>query len=111
VISVYPSSQVTPLAVGAQTGVGANTLTTLATLTANGARNISRISCTGQVYAKYQIFVNSTLKETRISGPERSIDFVFEPTLFLVPTAVLDVKVTHFVAGENPDFETTIYGY
>jgi len=101
---------VSPLAVGAATAVPASTLTTIVTHTAAVAQQVTKISCGGMVYAKYQLFLNTTLIDTRRSGPDRAIEFVFTAPLTLAPGAVLDVKVTHFYAGQLEDFEATVYG-
>lgn len=101
---------VSPLAVGTQTGVTANTLTTITTYAAIVQTQISMISCSGTVYAKFQLFKNTVSIDVRRSGPDRSIQFGFESPLVLVPGDILDVKVTHYVVGSLEDFEATVYG-
>lgn len=101
---------VNPLVVGSQTSVPASSLTTLATYTATQDRKITRISCSGTVYAKFQLFKNTVLIETKRSGPERSIDFVFSVPVSILNGDIIDVKVTHYNTSLMEDFETTVYG-
>lgn len=101
---------VSPLAVGTITSVPDNTLTTIVTYTAVSAVRLSRISVSGTVYSKFQLFFNTVLIETKRSGPERSLDFIFDLPLSLAPTDILDVKVTHYNPAILADFESTVYG-
>lgn len=98
------------LVVGSALNVPASTLTTITTYTAASAKKITQISVSGQVYGKFQLFKNTVLFETRRTSPERSLDFMFNSPLTLMPGDVLDVKVTHFQIGELSDFESTVYG-
>lgn len=101
---------VSPLASGSITGIPTNTLSTIVTYTAAVATHLSRISVSGNIYAKYQLFLNTVLIETKRSGPERSLDFFFDCPLTLSPTSILDVKVMHYQTSETGDFESTVYG-
>ena len=102
---------VSPSVVGAVTLVAAATLTTVATLVANGVNRVTKISCSGDDYAKFTLFINTVLKDTRRSGPERNTDFTFESPLTLTSGDVLDVKVEHFLTTDLLGFEATIYGF
>lgn len=102
---------ISAVAVGAQTSVSDNTLTTIVTLTANGANRIAMISCSGSGYAKFQVFINSTLKETKRSGPERNCVFTYNHPLSLTVGDVVDLKVTHYNVAVLEDFEATIFGF
>lgn len=86
-----------------------NVLTTILTLTASQDHKIMRISCSGTDYAKYQLFIDTVLIETKRSSPERSIDFIFPSPLLLNNGQILDVKVTHYYVSELANFESTIY--
>jgi hypothetical protein len=101
---------VTPLATGSATSVPASTLTTIVTYTAVTAKKVSKISCGGSIYAKFQLFINTVLVDTHRSGPDRAIQLVFDSPLSLGAGDVLDVKVTHYVTGELEEFEATVYG-
>lgn len=101
---------VSPLVVGAVTGVTDGTLTTIVTYTAPATMRVSRISVSGTLYAKYQLFFNTVLIETQRSGPERSLNFDFNLPLAMVASDILDVKVTHYQIANLGDFESTIYG-
>lgn len=97
------------IVVGQQTLVGVNTLTTVATMTANGYDHVTKISCSGEESAKWQLFVNSVLVDTKRGG--LNISFEFSNPLYLTATNVLDVKVTHYYTGATPTFDATIYGF
>lgn len=107
---VAPPAQVSALASGPVTNVTNGTLTTILTYTAGAATRVTRISVSGTDYAKFQIFLNTVLIETKRSGPDRSLDFTFVAPLGLASGNVLDVKVTHYAPGVLADFESTIYG-
>jgi hypothetical protein len=87
---------VTALAAGAVVGITDGSLTTILTYTAPTSKKVSKIQAGGTLYAKFQLFVNTTLIATKRSGPEAS--------------DIIDVKVTHYHTGELGDFESTLYG-
>ena len=101
---------VSALAGSSITGVTDSTLTTILTYTAPTVKKISRIGVSGTDYAKFQLFLNTVLIETKRSGPSRSMDFVFDHPLSLAASDILDVKVTHYNTGLTSNFESTIYG-
>lgn len=107
--SSLPSS-VSALASGSIVTVPAATITTIVTYTAASAKRITRISCSGTIYGTYQLFLNTSLIETKRSSPLRSIDFKFESPLALATSDILDVKVTHQYTGHTEDFNSTVYG-
>jgi hypothetical protein len=107
--SSLPAS-VDTLATGAQTSISANLLTTIVTYTAPSTKGITRISVSGTEYAKYQLFKNTNLIETKRTGPDRSTDFIFSSPLAMSSGDVLDVKVIHFYTGNTLDVESSIYG-
>lgn len=98
------------LAVSSVTGVLASTLTTVVTYTAASDMKATRITCSGQTYAKVQLVLNTATIETKRMGPDRNIEFVFDHPLSLPSGSILEVKVTHFVPGESADYEASIYG-
>jgi len=108
---ISSESSVLPLATDDSQNVIDNTLTTIVTYTAATDKKISKISVSGTDYAKFQLFLNAVLFETKRSGPERSLDFNFDNPLALSSGDILDVKVTHYATGLLADFESTIYGY
>lgn len=101
---------VNALAGGSVTGVSDTVLTTICTYTAAQDRYVSHISVSGTVYAKYQIYLNMNLLETRRGGPDRTLVFEWNKPLHLNSGDILDVKVTHFVTGASEEFEATVYG-
>ena len=108
---ISTSTQEVILAEGTDTAVAANTLTTLVSFTMTIAdKDITRISCSGEFYAKFDIFVNTVRKETLRSGPSRNVEFTFQNFVFSVGD-IVDVKVTHAYTGKTPEFNTTIYGF
>lgn len=107
---VLPPSSVSAIAVSAITALPASTLSTIVTYTAGAAIRLSKISVSGTDYAKFQLFKNASLIETKRSGPERSLDFLFDIPLNLIASDIIDVKVTHYATGVLADFESTIYG-
>jgi len=102
--------EVDAIAGGAVAGVMANTPTTIVTFTASVKTLLSLISVSGTVYAKFQLFKNATLIETRRGGPERTLTFEFSKPLRILTGDILDVKVTHYQTGESAEFESTVYG-
>lgn len=99
-----------PLATGAQIGIGATLLTTIVTYTAATVKGISKISVSGTTYAKFQLFKNTVLIDTKRTGPDRSVDFIFNNPLKMNIGDILDVKVTHYYTSNASDFEATVYG-
>jgi hypothetical protein len=101
---------VTELAGGAITGVVDNSQQTIVTYTAGSNKSISLISVSGTVYAKFQLYRNATLIETRRGGPDRTLTFEWSKPLHLNTGDILDVKVIHYSIGTVAEFESTIYG-
>jgi len=97
--------------VGAQTSVSDNTMTTLVTMVANGYNRLVQISVSGTAYAKYLLYINSGLKETRRSGPERNLYFTYNHPIRLNAGDVVDLKVIHYNTGLLENFEATIFAY
>lgn len=89
--------------------VTANNLTTILTFTATARIEISLITCSGQDYAKFQIFVDTVLKGTKRSGPARNVEWNFSNPLILENGSILDIKVTHWFTGDALDFEAGMY--
>lgn len=102
---------VNALAVDSEPNVPDNSQTTIVTYTAVVDTRLSKIVVSGTDYAKFEIFKNAALIETRRTGPERNLDFGFDNPLMLQAGDILDVKVTHYNVGVLADFESTIYGY
>jgi hypothetical protein len=110
-VNVVSLKSISPLATGAVVGTLDNVLTTLTTYSPVASKIVTRISVSGTMYAKYQLFLNTVLIETQRTGPERNLTIVFDPfPLALNASDVLDVKVTHYNVGETSDFEATVYG-
>lgn len=104
------SIKVTPLAGNGITNVPDNVLSTIVTYTATADKSITSITVSGTLYAKFQLFFNTVLIETRRGGPERTLVFEFNAPLTLNSGDILDVKVIHFDVGHTAEFESTVYG-
>lgn len=101
---------VTALAGNAITNVPDTMLMTIVTYTAPTPIHITQITCSGTVYAKFQLFLNTVLMETRRGGPERTVVFEFNNPLQLQANDILDVKVEQYNVGQTADFDSTVYG-
>lgn len=89
--------------------VSYNTLTTILTFTASQDTLISLIVCSGEDYAKFQLFINTDLVATKRSGNKRNVEWSFPNSLLLRNGEILDVKVTHYFTGDVLDFEAGLY--
>ena len=92
-----------------QLSVSDNTLTTIATVPANGIRYITQVICSGEDSAKWDIFIDSVRRMTKRTT-DRTVDFNFSTPLKLAASSVLDVKVTHN-GGQAAVCEATVMGY
>ena len=91
--------------------VTSNNLTTILTFTATQDTNISLLTCSGEDYAKFQLFIDTDLIATKRSGPKRNVEWNFNAPLLLSNGSILDIKVTHWYTGEALNFESTMYAY
>lgn len=111
-VTVIGGSGTTPnsvLAYSEVTALGSATVATVATYTATGSDVVSRVIASGEDYAKFTIVLNTVIKATARSGPDRNV--IFDLNLGLSAADVLDVKVEHFHTGDTLDFEASILGY
>jgi len=102
------------LATAVATNVSPSVLTTVLTLPIAGTIHVTEISCTGEDYAKFQVFVDTTLIETKRSGPDRDAIFEYLWPLKLLNGQVLDVKVIHFYSNGGSytsNFNCTVKGF
>ena len=97
------------LAYSETTALGSATLATVVTYTATGSDVVSRVIVSGEDYAKFTIVLNTVIKATARSGPDRNV--FFDLNLGLTVGDVLDVKVEHFHTGDTLDFEGSIIGF
>jgi hypothetical protein len=109
-MSYFPSAAAIILAIGEQTSVSINTPTTVATIPANGRQYITGIICTGEVNARWDIFVNSVRRATKRTT-DRNVEFEFNTPFELAGSSVLDIKVTHHGPEANADFQATVLGF
>ena len=97
-----------PLYVGTSS-VPVSTRTTIVTSPANGIEFITKIVCSSENNAKWEIYIDSVLKETKRTT-DRNVVFSFGTPLKKLAAEVLDVKVI-FEAGPTAQCDATIYGY
>ena len=109
-MSYFPNATSEVLAIGEQTGVSVNTPTTIVTVPANGRRYITGIVCTGEVNARWEVFINSVRKATKRTT-DRNVEFEFSTPFELAGSTVLDVKATHHGPDAGADFQATVFGF
>ncbi len=74
--------------------------------------NLVIVSCSGSANAKFTLYKNTVLFDTKRSTPQRNVSFDFTGAPLALATGdVIDVKVEHFNTGVLETFEATIYGY
>ena len=99
-----------PLYVGSASSVSQNTLTTIVTLPANGIKYITKILCSGEESARWEVYIDSVLKATQRTI-DRNVAFDFNLPLKILATEVVDIKAIHFGPGTTSDLNATIFGY
>ena len=99
-----------PVVVGSVSGISQSTLTTVATVPANGIKYITKIICSGEENARWEVYLDSVLKVTKRTI-NRQIDFDFNLPMKQLAAEVLDVKCIHFGPGTTSDFQCTVMGY
>jgi len=99
-----------PIATGSQTSVSDNVLTTVATSPANGIKYITKIICSGEENARWEIYLDSVLKITKRTI-NRQVDFDFNLPMKQLASEVLDVKCIHYGPASTANFQCTIMGY
>ena len=104
-------SRTTIRLVGIATSVASTVATTMLTYTPTADTNIIRIGCGGEDYAKFQLFIDTVLLETKRSGPDRYADFSWAMPFGLDALETLQVKVTHFHTGDTLDFDCALYAF
>lgn len=103
--------EVHAIAGNAITNIPDNVLSTIVTFTGIAAKIlVASVTVSGTVYAKYQLFFNTVLMETRRGGPDRTLVFIFDHPLKMASGDILDVKVEHYNVGDTADFDSTVYG-
>jgi len=95
---------------GQQVDVPPDVLTTITTMPANGIKYITKITCSGEENARWEIYINSERKATKRTT-DRTVDFDFNLPLKMMPAEVLDVKAIHFGPGASSTLEATIFGF
>ena len=98
------------IAIGQELLVSATTVTTIVSMTANGFDHITKISCKGDDYAIWTLFVNSVQFDT-IKLSKYSVDFQWDNPLEFAAGNIIDVKVEHGLTGQQLAFDATIYGF
>jgi hypothetical protein len=104
-------SPATVLAKAIASSVPSSTKTTVVTLTASVDTYITAIIGSGMEYGKWFIVIDSVDQAIRRGGSDRDVIWEFTNPLKVSSGSIIDVKVEHFVTGQNPDFEASILGY
>lgn len=99
----------TVLAVGSVGPVAPATETTVASYTAVGNRRIAQVQCSGDVRAKWILYVDGSPIGTKRGG-DRNVEFDYDWPIRIDDGQVLDVKVTHYKSLETPSFDASILG-
>ena len=96
---------------GSVAGLGASTLSTIATYnnSSGSKKRIHSIIASGEIYACYYIVVNTVTVVTKRSGPSRNVEFFLN--IDLDDGDIIDLKVEHFTTGDTANFEGTILGF
>ena len=100
----------TAIHIGQETGVSTSTLTTVTTMPANGIKYITKIVCSGEDNARWELYLDSTLTATKRTT-DRNVEFDFPIPWKILATQVMDVKVIYFGTGTSTTFDATIWGY
>jgi len=110
VISIDQWLRNRPLYSGQQVDISKDTLTTIVTVPSNGVKFITKIVCSGEENAKWDVYINSTWKVSKRTT-DRNVVFEFSTPLKILATEVVDVKATHHGPGQFSTFEATVFGY
>ncbi len=100
----------TILATGEVTGVSKDTQTTIVTVPANGVKYVTKIICTGEENARWDVYINGARKITKRTI-DRTVDFDFPVPLKVQAATVIDVKATHHGPDASADFQACVLGY
>ena len=73
-------------------------------------KNITRISASAELYGKFDVLKNSVQIETKRSGPERNVEFIFQNFAFVAGDTI-DVDYTHSYAAKTPEANASVYGF
>ena len=90
------------------TGVANGIETTITSYTTLGQETVSDIIMGGNLYARFNIYINLVLQFVYRSGPSRNANMTLQRPLQLSTGDVIDVKVIHYYTAETGDFEDTL---
>ena len=90
--------------------VSDNVLTTIVTSPANGIEYITKIICSGEDNARWELYLDSVLKATKRTT-DRNVEFDFPFPMKKNAAEVLDVKCIFFGSGTTAQCNATIFGY
>lgn len=97
------------LAVDSQGPVAPSVETTILTYVASGARKVMQVSCSGDVYAMWKLYIDGSQVDVR-RGSDRNVVFDWDWPLLVNDGETFEVKVTHNKTSETPTFDATVYG-
>jgi hypothetical protein len=92
------------------TGVPNSTETTIFSRVSLADETFGDLLLGGTDYARFNIYINSTLQFVVRTGPERFCNLSLQRPLQVMLNDIMDVKVIHYNAGVSADFEATLLG-
>lgn len=90
--------------------ISQDTITTVATLPANGTKYVTQIICSGEDNGYWEVYIDSVRKFSQRTT-DRTVVWNFNTPLKITPTQVLDVKVTLHGSGTTATCEASLLGY
>ncbi len=99
-----------PLHVGRRADVPMGIMTTITTVPANGVKYLTKITCSGEENARWELYFDNILKETKRTT-NRTVDFEWNVPLKVLAAEVIDIKAEHFGPGSTSTLEATVFGF
>jgi hypothetical protein len=92
------------------TGVANSIETTILSYTCLGDETIGDIVLSGTDYARFNVYLNTSLSFVVRSGPSRQANLQLQRPWQLQTGDVIDIKVIHYNTAATADFEATLMG-
>jgi len=99
-----------PLYIGRVEDVPSNTLTTIVTAAADVVKYLTKITCSGEENARWELYINSVLIETKRTT-DRNVEFEWNIPLKILDTEGITVKAIHYGPGTNATLNATVFGF
>lgn len=89
-----------------------NVITTIVSRQYDQSCYLTKVMCSGTIFAEYTMQIDNKTVLTRRSGPSRNTDFSLEYfPLFLEKKKEIRVSVKHYRQSMSEQFECTIFGF